>query len=336
MRCRCGRQGTGSGAGEREQEQTMPVEILAMGEAMVEFNATGPAEEGSRFLMGFGGDTSNAAIAAARQGATAGYLSALGEDFLGDALAALWRREGVDATHVKREPKAPTGVYFVTHGPAGHSFTYCRTGSAASRLSPADVPEPAIAEAKVLHVSAISQAISASAEAAVDHAISCARRHGVTVSYDTNLRLKLWPLEEARECIHATLAKADIALPSLEDARLLTGLEEPGVIVDFYLALGTPLVALKLGGAGALVATRDRRRHLPGHKVAAVDATGAGDTFAGAFLARLVAGDDPLRAAAYANAAAALSTTGYGAVAPIPSRAEVRRLLAESSARAAS
>ena len=314
----------------------MPVEILAMGEAMVEFNATGPAEEGSRYVMGFGGDTSNAAIAAARQGAVAGYLSAVGEDFLGEALLALWRREGVDTSLVKRDAAAPTGVYFITHDKAGHHFTYCRTGSAASRLGPVDVPEAALAEVKILHVSAISQAISASAEAAVAQAIDCARRHRVTVSYDTNLRLKLWPLERARACIHATLAKADIALPSLEDARLLTGLEEPDVIVDFYLALGTPLVALKLGDAGSLVATRDRRRRLPGHPVAAVDATGAGDTFAGAFLARLSAGDDPLRAAAYANAAAALSTTGYGAVAPIPGRAEVRRLLAESAARAAS
>jgi len=314
----------------------MPVEILAMGEAMVEFNATGPAEEGTRYVQGFGGDTSNAAIAAARQGAAAGYLSAVGEDFLGEALLALWRREGVDASLVKGDPSAPTGIYFVTHGRAGHSFTYCRTGSAASRLAPADVPEAAIADVKILHVSAISQAISASAEAAVEHAIACARRHGVAVSYDTNLRLKLWPLERARATIHATLAKADIALPSLEDARLLCGLQEPDAIVDFYLALGTPLVALKLGSAGSLVATRDRRRHIPGHAVAAVDATGAGDTFAGAFLARLTAGDDPLRAATYANAAAALSTTGYGAVAPIPTRAEVKRLLAESPARALS
>ncbi|MFI4989160.1 MAG: carbohydrate kinase family protein, partial [Alphaproteobacteria bacterium] len=117
---------------------------------------------------------------------------------------------------------------------------------------------------------------------------------------------------------------------------LLTGLEEPDAIVDFYLALGTPLVALKMGHEGCLVATRDRRRRILGHPVAAVDATGAGDTFAGAFLARLAAGDDPLRAATYANAAAALSTTGYGAVAPIPTRAQVKRLLAESNSHAAS
>ena len=308
-----------------------PVELLAMGEAMVEFTAPGVAEAGQRFLMGFGGDTSNAAIAAARQGAAAGYLSAVGEDLFGEALLALWRREDVDTATVKRDPAAPTGIYFVTHGPAGHAFTYYRAGSAASRLGPAEVDAAAIAAAKVLHVSAVSQAISASAEAAVARAIGCAKASGVKVSYDTNLRLKLWPLERARACIHGTIARADIALPSLEDAQQLTGREEADAIVDFYLGLGSPLVALKLGSAGCIVAAGGKRRRIPGHAVQAVDATGAGDVFAGAFLARLIAGAEPFAAAAYANAAAALSTTGYGAVAPIPRRAEVERLLAASA-----
>ncbi len=77
-------------------------------------------------------------------------------------------------------------------------------------------------------------------------------------------------------------------------------------------------MVLKCGAEGAILATRKARHRLPAHQVAAVDATGAGDCFAGNFLARLLAGDAPLEAARYANAAAALSTTGYGAVAPLP------------------
>jgi 2-dehydro-3-deoxygluconokinase len=126
--------------------------------------------------------------------------------------------------------------------------------------------------------------------------------------------------------IHAAIAMADIALPSLDDATALTGLSEPDAVVDFYLRL-CPLVLLKCGAAGCIVATRDERSRIPAHRVQAVDATGAGDAFAGALLARLLAGDDPLAAARYANAAAALSTTGYGAVAPIPDAAAVRALL---------
>jgi 2-dehydro-3-deoxygluconokinase len=312
------------------------LDILSMGEAMVEFNAAGPAVEGASYVQGYGGDTSNAAIAAARQGARAGYLTAVGADLFGEVLLSLWRREGVDTAGVKRDPAAPTGIYFVTHGPKGHAFTYYRTGSAASRLAPADIAEAAITRTRILHASGISLAISESAEAAVERAIALARRNGIKVSFDTNLRLKLWPLERARAAIHRTIARADIALPSLDDARLLTGREEADAIVDFYLELGVPLVALKLGAEGCIVADRNGRRRIPGHEVEAVDATGAGDTFAGAFLARTVAGDDPFSAAAYANAAAALSTTGYGAVAPIPRRAEVERLLAAAHARATS
>ena len=314
----------------------MAIDILSMGEAMVEFNAEGPVADGATYVQGYGGDSSNVAIAAARQGAAAGYLSAVGTDLFGEALLALWSREGVDTSAVKRDSSAPTGIYFVTHGPRGHSFTYYRAGSPASRMTPEDVPETAIANAKIFHASGISQAISDSAEAAVVHAMVLARKHRVKISYDTNLRLKLWPIERARRVIHAAIAYADIALPSLEDARLLTAREEPDAIADFYLDVGTPLVVLKLGAEGCLVATAGERRRIAGLAVQAVDATGAGDTFCGAFLARIAAGDDPFAAARYANAAAALSTQGYGAVAPIPRRRDVERFLAATRMPAAS
>ena len=154
-----------------------------------------------------------------------------------------------------------------------------------------------------------------------------AREAGATVSFDTNLRLRLWPLARARACIEAAIALADIVFPSLDDAEALTGLNDADAIADHYLAL-CPLVLLKLGREGVLVATREGRQRIAGFAVQAVDATGAGDTFAGAFLARRLAGEAVADAARYANAAAALSTRGYGAVAPIPREAEVRAFMA--------
>jgi 2-dehydro-3-deoxygluconokinase len=124
------------------------------------------------------------------------------------------------------------------------------------------------------------------------------------------------------------LRLTDICLPSWDDVAVLTGLDDRDAIVDYLLTHGARVVALKLGKDGAYVATPETRRVVPGHAVAAVDATGAGDCFGGAFVARLAAGDDPFAAANYANAAAALSTLGYGAVAPIPRREDVERLLA--------
>lgn len=304
---------------------TMSPDIICMGEPMLEFNQQ---PDGS-YRRGFGGDTSNVAIAAARQGAKVGYLGALGADAFGDAFMALWREEGVDAERVLRRSDAPTGIYFVSHDAGGHHFTYYRAGSAASRLAPAEVPEGYVAGAKILQLSGISQAIGEGPREAGFRAIEIARRAGLRVAYDTNLRLRLWPLETARAVIHRAMAKSDIALPSLDDAALLVGTEDPRRIVDFYLALGPTIVALKLGKDGALIATPERRERLLPMKVASVDATGAGDTFDGAFLARLVAGDDPVAAGRYANAAAALSTMGYGAVAPIPRPDAVRRLLGQ-------
>jgi 2-dehydro-3-deoxygluconokinase len=305
------------------------LDVLGLGEPMLEFNETAEAGDGgSRYLQGFGGDTSNAVIAAARQGAAAGYWTRLGQDVFGDRFMELWADEGVDAGHVARDPDAPTGIYFVTHGPEGHAFSYYRRDSAASRMRPADVPLAAIAATRVLHVSGISQAISDGACDTVFAAIEAARAAGAAVSYDTNLRLKLWPLARARAVAMETIAQCDVCLPSLEDAAQLTGLEDPDAVVDALLARGARVVALKLGPDGALVADGSERHRLAGHAVATVDATGAGDTFDGAFLAEWVRGSPLADAARYANAAAALSTRGYGAVGPIPLRAEVEAWLA--------
>ena len=297
-------------------------DIVCLGEPLIEFNR--PKEgDGRTWLQGFGGDSQNVAIAAARQGASTGYLTGVGQDWMGDAFLDLWKSEGVDASRVTRHPTAPTGVSFVTHSAAGHKFDYLRKNSAASLMTPETLAADYIAGARVFHLSAIGQAISDSARETCGAAIDVARKAGVKVSYDTNLRLRLWDLDVAREVIDATIARCDIALPSLDDSQQLTGLEEPEAIASYYLGLGAPLVALKMGAEGSLIATRERQVHIPPHRVEPVDATGAGDTFDGAFLTRLLAGDDPDTAARYANVAAALSTMGYGAVTPMPRKADV-------------
>jgi 2-dehydro-3-deoxygluconokinase len=115
------------------------------------------------------------------------------------------------------------------------------------------------------------------------------------------------------------MESVDYALPGIEDVQTLTGLADPDAMLDYYLRLGPTVVVLKMGESGAYLATSDTRVKIPAFPVSTVDATGAGDTFCGSFLARVLAGDDPERAARYAAVAAALKCTGYGAVAPIPS-----------------
>jgi 2-dehydro-3-deoxygluconokinase len=299
-------------------------DIIAIGEPLFELNQ--PKGE-DIFRQGHGGDTSNCAVAAARQGASVGYLTAIGADQFGDSFMKLWASEGVDTSAVKRSQVAHTGLYFVTHGPDGHVFSYMRAGSAASRMTPDDVPADYVRSAKMLHASGISLAISSSAADAVFAAMRIARANGVGVSFDTNLRLRLWPVDRARAIIHAAATLSDILRPGLDDARELTGLSDPDEIVDFYLKLGPKIVALTLGEDGAIVATRERRERFSGVKAKLVDATGAGDMFDGAFLAEYLTTGDPFAAGRYANVAAAVSTEGYGAVAPMPRRVEVEAAL---------
>ncbi len=301
----------------------------------MEFNqARGPSPDA--FLRGFGGDTSNMAIAAARlsrhlsPALRVAYVTRVGDDAFGRLLLDLWRDEGVAVEGVGVDAEAPTGVYFVTHGEHGHEFSYLRAGSAAARMRPADLPD-AIRDTRLLHASGISLAISSSACDAVLAAIAAAKESGARIAFDPNLRLKLWPLARARAITLATIAQCDIFLPSVDETRTLSGLQTPEDLLTWCHERGAALVALKCGAEGVWVSDGTRRQHIAAHVVELKDATGAGDCFDGAFCTRLMAGDDAFAAARYANAAAALATTGYGAVAPLPHDDAVRRLLGQGA-----
>jgi 2-dehydro-3-deoxygluconokinase len=296
---------------------------------MVEFNQTGDAG-GRLYLQGFGGDTSNFAVSAARQGARVGYLSALGDDVYGAMLRAMWRGEGIDDSGVASDRDAFTAIYFVTHDAAGHHFHFFRSGSAASRLTFAQLPAAAFAQTRVLHLSGISLAISPTARETCFAAMRAARAAGAMVSFDTNHRARLWPLATARAAVDEAIALADICLPGFDDLAALTGLAEPEAMVAHCLDRGARIVALKHGANGAWIGDGKRLVRIAPHPCRPVDATGAGDAFGGAFVARIVAGDDLESAGRYAAVTAALSTEGYGAVEPIPRADRVRAALASA------
>ena len=297
----------------------MKFDVVSIGEPMVEFNQTKPNEP--LYLQGFGGDSSNMIIAAARQGAATAYVSRLGDDEFGRMFRELWKTEGVDASGVGTDASAFTAAYFVTHGKDGHRFSYIRAGSAAGRMRPEHLPG---LSCRFMHASGISLAVM---QDAVMEAFKRARQAGAKIAFDGNLRQKLWPLERAREAMARAIAMADYFFPSLEDAQPLSGKQTEQEILAWAHGLGAKNVFLKLGGDGVIASDGTSQEHIAGFPVKLADATGAGDCFAGAALARLARGDSLVEAARYANAAAALKTTGYGAVAPIPRPEAVRRLL---------
>jgi len=301
-------------------------DIVALGEPLVELNQT--QKDHQQYLQGFGGDTSNAVIAAARQGARCAYLTRVGNDAFGAQFLDLWKTEGVDTSGVQSDEDAHTGLYFVQHGPDGHAFSYLRRGSAASLMTPALLQSGLIERSRFLHVSGISLAISTSACDTVFAAIERAHAAQTQVSLDSNLRLRLWPVDRARAILRETMRQADLFLPSMDDMQHLTGNNDPERTLDWIRDGGaTGVVVLKLGKDGSIIDDGKTRTPVAALRVDAVDATGAGDCFAGSLLARRSQGDSWEDAVRYANAAAALSTLGYGAVDPLPRAEQVRERL---------
>ncbi len=308
-------------------------DLISLGEPMAEFAAEerGRLGEVTHFRRGWGGDTCNVAVAAARLGASAGYITRLGGDEFGRAFLALLDREGVDRSRVLVDPEGFTGVYFIALDESGkHDFTYYRSGSAASRLQPEDVDPAYLQTARVFHTSGITQAISEGARAAAAAAMATARSAGVVVSYDLNLRPKLLPLPQLRTVVEATLPLTDIVFLSTEDAAYLAGPRPAEAVAQELLARGPRLVVVKMGGEGCLVATTEGSPlRLPAYPARVLDSTGAGDAFDAAFLVEWMRGRTPEEAGRFANAVGALAASGLGAVAPLPSRAAVEAFMAE-------
>ena len=144
----------------------------------------------------------------------------------------------MDISGVEIDATAHTGLYFVQHGPDGHAFSYLRRGSAASLMTPATLDGGLIERARFLHVSGISLAISTSACDTVFAAIARARAAGVQVSLDSNLRLRLWPLDRARAVLREALCHADLFLPSMDDMQHLTGNDDPERTLDWIRDAG--------------------------------------------------------------------------------------------------
>ena len=297
---------------------------------MVEFCAisTGPLKDINLFKRGWGGDTSNMTVAAARLDKACGYVCRIGDDEFGKSFLEMWQRENIDTSHVIVEGGSFTGAYFISIVNGGeHDFTYYRRGSAASHLSPEDIDPEYIKRAKIFHASGISQAISTSCQEAVFKAAGIAKKAGIMISYDPNIRLKLWTKDTARTVASYTIGLADIVMPSLKDAQLITGHSEPKKAAKEMLKIGAKIVAVKLGAEGCLVMTEDKTVRAPGFRVNVVDTTGAGDAFDGAFLTGILEGLTLRRTAEFANVTAALKTRGRGAVTPLPRREEIEECI---------
>lgn len=297
-------------------------QVVTLGETMVLFLAeqAGPLREAVTFRRHIAGAESNVAIGLCRLGHTARWISRVGDDELGRAILFRLRGEGVDVSRVVADAGAPTGLMIRERREIGPiEVAYYRRGSAASRLSPADLDEGAIRGAQVLHLTGITPALSRSCRDTAFAAAEIARGAGVQVVLDPNVRLKLWSKEDARATLRDLASRADIVLPGTDEATLLTGDQDPEVAARALMALGPWLVVVKNGAEGCFAASHlgvTRAAAIPLPRV--VDPVGAGDAFAAGFISghlRTMPLADTLR---LANRCGALATTVPGDLEALP------------------
>jgi 2-dehydro-3-deoxygluconokinase len=287
-------------------------DVIALGETMVLFLAqqAGPLREANTFSRHIAGAESNVAVGMCRMGGSAGFISRVGADEFGRLVQMRLRGEGVDVSHVREDSSgAPTGVIVRERREVGPvDVLYYRRGSAASRLTPADLDEGYIASGRYLVLSGITPALSASCRETVFAAAEIARAAGVAVVLDPNMRFKLWSREEARSVLVDLAARADVLLPGLDEAELLTGETDARAAATTLLGLGPRLVVVKLGSKGALALTADGFVESPGFPIPrVVDPVGAGDAFAAGLLTGQLRGMDLAGSLGLANRCGALT-----------------------------
>ncbi len=306
-------------------------EVVAIGETMVLFTplGEGPLRYIHHFEKRIGGAESNVCIGLSRLGHRAGWISRLGNDEFGRYVLGAVRSEGVDVSTVTWDDEAPTAVYFKERRPlGGGQVYYYRRGSAASRLGPEHLDPEYVKSAKVLVGSGITPALSHSCREALRRAVDIAREANVTFVFDPNLRLKLWPEEEARRVLLEFAAKADIVLPGQEEAAFLTGETDPIRAGNALLELGPRAVVVKVGEEGSVIVTREGYERVPGFPVArVVDPVGAGDAFAAGIVAGMLEGMSLAQAARLGNACGAFAVTVPGDIEGLPERAEIDQFI---------
>ncbi|MEU2241609.1 sugar kinase [Streptomyces sp. NPDC018338] len=339
-----------------------PPELVCLGESMVAFLPSRPGRlaDVPSFARAIGGAESNVACALASAGHRVKWVGRVGRDGFGLHLVETIGAHGVDVTAVGHDPHRPTGVYFRTdedRATEAHEVAYYRAGSAASAMSPDTVPYDTVADARILHLTGITAALSADCLALVRD-LTAPRPGRPLVSFDINHRPGLWRDGGAPEVLLELARRADLVFVGEDEARVLWGVRDPAAIRG---VLPEPAVlVVKGGGEGAVVFERgatsaggaefqparrlrarpqavrgpgdapvpDTVTSVPAPRVDIVAPVGAGDAFAAGFLSATLRGLDTTARIRHGHLMAAAALTVPGDVAAPPRRAHADRLAA--------
>jgi 2-dehydro-3-deoxygluconokinase len=284
----------------------------------------GPLRHTRSVRLAIGGAETNVAIGARRLGVPSAWIGRVGDDPMGELIARELRAEGVDVSALRIDPGAPTGLMVKERRTASVSrVSYARAHSAGSRLCPDDVSRELVEGARVLHVTGITPALSASARAAVHHAVDVARAAGVLVSFDVNHRVGLWSGADAAEEFRTLVSRSDIVFASHHEAVMVTGDLDPAGCAAALSQLGPRQVVIKLGELGYAALVDGQEYAAPALATTVVDPVGAGDAFVAGYLASVIRGEPVEAALRVANALGAFAVSVPGDWEGLPNAEEL-------------
>lgn len=303
---------------------TDTLDILVIGESLIELSTDKKLTYAETFNKYFGSDVLNTAISASRLGSKVGFITKIGNDSFKDFLLDSWQSEKLDISQVKIV-EGYNGVYMVSKPPGEEKeICYYRKKSAATTLSIEDIAEEEIARSSIVYATGISQSLSASANGAVKKAFTLAGKNKCLVAYDPNFRENITELEEAKAALEVIIDHIDILILSSEhDAVKLIDINSADKIIKYFWDRGVPTVAVKQGETGCSIGHNGEITFIPARKVDIFDSTGAGDTFNGAFLYGIAKGYTPFEAARIATIAASEQAKSWGAIKSIPYKEQV-------------
>jgi 2-dehydro-3-deoxygluconokinase len=303
-------------------------EVVTLGEtmALVAAPEIGLLRHATSLRLSCGGAESNLAIGVSRLGHRATWIGRVGDDEFGVMVLRMLAAEGV-AERVRVDPTAPTGL-MVKYRRTGTvtQVVYYRKGSAGSRLDRTDIDPALIGQARILHLTGITPALSQSARRAVDYAVEIARNAEVLVSLDLNFRSKLWSAEEAGPVLADLVRRADIVFATEPEARLVTDGFHAAELGLGLAGLGPSQVVIKRGPLGAVGIFDDEVLSIRPYEVAEVDPVGAGDAFAAGYLSALLDGAGPAERLETGALAGAFAVTVPGDWEGLPQPADLELL----------
>ena len=305
------------------------LDVFTFGETMALFvaQAIGPLGASPAADLRIGGAESNVAIAMARLGHPVAWSGVIGDDPLGDLVERTLRGQQVDVT-VIRSPDRPTGLMVKERRtPHRGRVLYYRSGSAGSTITAAMLDRDLIARSRVLHLTGITVALSASSRDAVESALSVASIAGVPVSFDLNYRAALWSELEACTAYRLIVPRCTVVFASVAEARILVGKPLAAVELAYEIAgLGPTAVVIKDGDRGSLSLVGGKIESVPALEIPVVDTVGAGDAFDAGYLSGLLRGAEPRARLELATAVAAFACMSSGDWEGSPTHADLALL----------